>query len=290
MQFEEQMQYYKQLVEDGLAKLYAGGTQEEELIWGPMRYSLLAGGKRLRGILALASCEMAGGHAQDALPFAMAIEMIHAYSLIHDDLPAMDNDTMRRGKPTNHVVYGDAMAILAGDGLLTDAFMLMSSVQNPRAMDALHEVAAAAGSQGMVGGQALDMQKGAPYEGLEAVRAIHRKKTGCLLKAPVIAGLLLGGADERQLEAGQRFGQHLGVAFQIIDDLLDLIGDEKTLGKHLGKDQAEEKMTWPSVVGQEQAHLDAKYETDAALEALSAFGGRAAFLCELTKSMLHRLY
>lgn len=290
MLFEEKMAGYKDMVESGLAQLYADAGKEEALIWEAMRYSLLSGGKRLRGVLALAACEMAGGKAEDALYFAMAIEMIHAYSLIHDDLPAMDNDTMRRGKPTNHVVYGDAMAILAGDGLLTDAFLLMSSQPSPRALEALHEVARAAGSLGMVGGQVLDMQKGAPYEGLRAVKAIHRKKTGCLLTVPVVAGLLLAGTDDEKVQAGRVFGQHLGVAFQIIDDLLDLVGDEKTLGKHIGKDEAEEKMTWPAMVGMEQARKDAEEETAAAISALEPFGDEKEFLCALAQNMLHRVY
>ena len=284
----EQMKRYKTMLEDALAAQHFAQGEQDELSQA-MRYSLLAGGKRLRGILCLAACDMAGGDPETALPFAMAIEMIHAYSLIHDDLPAMDNDTMRRGKPTNHVVYGEAMAILAGDGLLTDAFWLMSGVKNVRTLDALREVALAAGSFGMVGGQALDMRFGAPYEGLEAVKAIHRKKTGCLITVPVVAGLLLSGADETLVEQGRLFGQHLGVAFQIIDDLLDLIGDEEKMGKHLGKDAAEEKMTWPTMVGQERARQDAKYETDAALQALDVFGEKAAFLRELALNMLDRV-
>ena len=284
----EQMKRYKTMLEDALAAQHFAQGEQDELSQA-MRYSLLAGGKRLRGILCLAACDMAGGDPETVLPFAMAIEMIHAYSLIHDDLPAMDNDTMRRGKPTNHVVYGEAMAILAGDGLLTDAFWLMSGVKNVRTLDALREVALAAGSFGMVGGQALDMRFGAPYEGLEAVKAIHRKKTGCLITVPVVAGLLLSGADETLVERGRLFGQHLGVAFQIIDDLLDLIGDEEKMGKHLGKDAAEEKMTWPAMVGQERARQDAKYETDAALQALDVFGEKAAFLRELALNMLDRV-
>ncbi|MBR6525166.1 MAG: polyprenyl synthetase family protein [Clostridia bacterium] len=282
------MKRYKMLLEDALAASFFAEGEQDELSQA-MRYSLLAGGKRLRGILCLAACEMAGGKLEDALPFAMAIEMIHAYSLIHDDLPAMDNDTMRRGKPTNHVVYGEAMAILAGDGLLTDAFWLMSGVPNARTLDALREVAHAAGSFGMVGGQALDMRFGAPYEGLEAVKAIHRKKTGCLITVPVVAGLMLSGASEREVEQGRQYGWHLGVAFQIIDDLLDLIGDEAQMGKHLGKDEAEEKMTWPAMVGQERARMDAKYETDAAVLALDIFGEKAAFLRQLAMNMLERV-
>ena len=283
-----QMNEYKALVEKALDELVFAEGMDDELCRA-MRYSLLAGGKRLRGILALAACERGGGNVRDALPFAAAIEMIHAYSLIHDDLPAMDNDTMRRGKPTNHVVFGEAMAILAGDGLLTDAFLIMSRANHPRALQALREVAQAAGSFGMVGGQALDMRQGAPYEGLDAVKAIHRKKTGCLITAPVTAGLWLSGASDEEIEAGREFGRHLGVAFQIMDDLLDLIGDEAQMGKHLGKDIAEEKMTWPAMVGQESAWQSAKYETEAAVRALDRFGEKGNFLRQLALDMLERV-
>ena len=283
-----EMHEYRDIVERTLQELYFAEGPEDELCQA-MRYSLLAGGKRLRGMLVLAACHMAGGDVQSVRPFAAAIEMIHAYSLIHDDLPAMDNDTMRRGKPTCHIAYSEATAILAGDGLLTDAFWMMSQVENARTMAALREVALAAGSFGMVGGQALDMRRGAPYTGLNAVRAIHKKKTGCLITASVVAGLLLAGASDEEVEAGKSYGHHLGVAFQIIDDLLDLTGDEATLGKHAGKDLADDKMTWPAIVGIDGARIAAREETEAALQALEIFGDKAECLRQVARDMLERV-
>ncbi len=277
---------YKRRLETYLSALPLTGAPEK--LRSAMRYSLLSGGKRLRGCLTLMSCEMAGSDSEAALPFAAALEMIHAYSLIHDDLPAMDNDTLRRGKPTNHVVYGEAMAILAGDGLLTHAFELIASSPHPRAFRAFGEIARAAGVGGMLAGQTLDVTLEGTQPELETVQAIHRGKTAALLTAPVTAGLILGGASEAEIEAGRAFGCHLGMAFQIVDDLLDLEGDPALMGKTLGKDQAEGKLTWPACVGVPQAKKDAEAHTRAALDALSCFGERAASIRELTCAMLRR--
>ena len=253
-----------------------------------MRYSLLGGGKRLRGCLLLAACEMGGGNRDDALPFAAALEMIHAYSLIHDDLPAMDNDTLRRGKPTSHVVYGEAVAILAGDGLLTHAFEVMAASVHPQAFRALGEIARAAGIGGMLAGQTLDVTMEGSQPDLNLVRRIHEGKTAALLAAPVAAGLILAGADEGAVEAGRQYGYHLGMAFQIQDDLLDLTGDPALMGKTLGKDQAEGKLTWPACVGIGQARRDAEAHVRAAAEALSPFGLRADVLRQIAFSTLRR--
>ena len=254
-----------------------------------MRYSLLSGGKRLRGCLLLAACEMADGDKEAALPFAAALEMIHAYSLIHDDLPAMDNDTLRRGRPTNHVVFGEAMAILAGDGLLTHAFEIMAASPHPRAFRALGEIVKAAGVGGMLAGQTLDVtMEGAPPD-IHLVQSIHAGKTAALLTAPVTAGLILADADASRIEAGRAYGFHLGMAFQIVDDLLDLEGDPALMGKTLGKDVQEGKLTWPACVGIPQARLDAETHIRAAANALSLFGERADFLRALAFSTLHRV-
>ena len=260
-----------------------------DILRDAMRYSLLGGGKRLRGCLLLSSCELAGGDLEDALPFAAALEMIHASSLIFDDLPAMDNDTMRRGKPTNHVVFGEAMAILAGDGLLTHAFEIMAKSSHPKAFRALGEIARAAGVGGVLAGQTLDvtMEGSAPDRAL--VEEIQRGKTAALITAPVTAGLILGGADEKQIEAGRAYGYHLGMAFQIVDDILDLEGDPALMGKTLGKDVEEGKLTWPACVGLEQAKKDAAAHIDAAAKALDLFGGKADFLKALAFSSLHRV-
>ena len=277
---------YKKRLEAYLDGLPMAGAPEP--LRSAMRYSLLSGGKRLRGCLALIACETAGGAAEDALPFAAALEMIHAYSLIHDDLPAMDNDTLRRGKPTNHVVYGEAVAILAGDGLLTHAFELMASSPHPRAFRALGEIARAAGVGGMLAGQALDVTLEGTRPEKAVVEQIHRGKTAALLTAPVTAGLILGGATEEEIAAGREYGLHLGIAFQIVDDLLDLEGDAALMGKTLGKDQQEGKLTWPACVGIKQARLDAAAHTAAALSALAHLGSRGDNLRALAASMLKR--
>ena len=231
---------------------------------------------------------MAGGKAADALPFACALEMIHAYSLIHDDLPAMDNDTLRRGKPTNHVVSGEAMAILAGDGLLTHAFELMAAQTHPAAFAALGEIARAAGIGGMLRGQTLDVTLEGTRPTREQVEQIHLGKTAAMITAPVTAGLLLAGASPDQIAAGREYGKHLGVAFQIVDDLLDLEGDPAVLGKSIGKDQAEGKLTWPACVGAAQARMDAETHLRQAAEALACFGEQGAFLRQLALENLHR--
>ena len=285
---EEKLAAYKQRLETYLDR---GVTMERapDRLRDAMRYSLLAGGKRLRGCLLLASCEMAGGDAQAALPFAAALEMIHAYSLIHDDLPAMDNDTLRRGKPTNHVVFGAAMAILAGDGLLTHAFELMAASPHPSAFRALGEIAKAAGIGGMLAGQTLDVTLEGTKPDFALVRRIHAGKTAALLTAPVTAGLILAGAPDDLIEAGRQYGFHLGMAFQIVDDLLDLEGDPALMGKTLGKDQQEGKLTWPACVGADQARLDAERHIQQAVLALTVFDGRADFLRSLAFSTLHRV-
>ena len=284
---EEKLKYYKALVEDALNALPMDGAPA--ILREAMQYSLLSGGKRLRGCLALAACEMAGGKMDDALPFAAAVEMIHAYSLIHDDLPAMDNDCLRRGKPTNHIVYGEAMAILAGDALLTHAFEVMAQSPHPNAFRALGELARAAGIGGMLYGQALDVTLEGTSPDADTVRRIHEGKTAALITAPVVAGLMLASADEHQIAAGRKYGYHLGIAFQIVDDLLDLEGDPVLMGKTLGKDQASGKITWPAAVGEDQARKDAAHHIDRSVSALSLFGNKAEFLQALAISTLHRV-
>ena len=287
MNVNETLNAYKARLEAYLESLPFSGAPDT--LKSAMRYSLLAGGKRLRGCLLLAACELTGGDTEAALPFAAALEMIHAYSLIHDDLPAMDNDTLRRGKPTNHVVYGEAVAILAGDGLLTHAFEVMAASKHPKAFSALREIAGAAGVGGMLAGQTLDvtMEGSAPNQAL--VEQIHRGKTAALLTAPLTAGLILGGAGDAAIEAGRAYGFHLGMAFQIVDDLLDLEGDPALMGKTLGKDAAEGKLTWPACVGAEKARLDAQAHIQAAADALTPFGEKADFLRQLAFSTLHRV-
>ena len=287
MNFKQQLNAYKTQVEHALAALPFEGAPDK--LKDAMRYSLLSGGKRLRGCLVLAACEAAGGNVQSALPFACAVEMIHAYSLIHDDLPSMDNDTLRRGKPTNHIVFGEGMAILAGDGLLSHAFEVMAAVQNENAFAALSIMARAAGVSGMLCGQTLDITLEGTQPDAQTVRQIHLGKTAALLTAPVTAGFTLAGADEETLAAGQIYGENLGLAFQIVDDLLDLEGDAALMGKTLGKDVQEGKLTWPACVGVEQARKDAAAYIDKAVQALKTLPIHTAFLQEMALSTLHRV-
>ena len=286
MNFETRFAAYKQRLETYMEALPIAGAPD--ILRESMRYSLLSGGKRLRGVLCMASCEAAGGAAEEALPFAAALEMIHAYSLIHDDLPAMDNDTLRRGKPTSHVVYGEAVAILAGDALLTHAFELMSVQTHPHAFRAMGEIARAAGVSGMLCGQTLDVTLEGQKPSREAVRYIHLHKTADLLTAPITAGLLLADASPEQIAAGERYGQNLGLCFQIVDDLLDLRGDEAKLGKQTHTDAELGKMTWPAVNGIEASEQAARDAAAAAIRALDIFGNQAEPLRRMAADLLTR--
>ncbi|MGI6175615.1 MAG: polyprenyl synthetase family protein [Christensenellales bacterium] len=250
-----------------------------------MRYSLLSGGKRLRPVLCLAANEMAGGEIEEALGIACGIEMIHAYSLIHDDLPAMDDDELRRGKPTCHVVFGEAMAILAGDGLLNTAFehMCVHAMGYPKNikkhLQAILCVARYAGIKGMVAGQCLDLEAEGRQVDEKELLAIHSHKTGALITAPLQAGLILAGAREDELSAIKEYGENLGLCFQIMDDVLDVVGDVEKLGKSTGKDDAAHKMTFPKLYGLEKSREMALACAQKAAKALlDAFGDRAEFL------------
>lgn len=258
-----------------------------------MLYSLEAGGKRLRPVLLLAAYGLLQEDVTPALPYACALEMIHTYSLIHDDLPAMDNDTLRRGKPTNHVRFGEAVAILAGDGLLNAAFELMlreaAASESLAGLRAAEVIARRAGVTGMIAGQTLDVTLEGTQPSLEKVGYIHAHKTADLLTAPMEAGLMLAGAGEAQLEAGRQYGYHLGIAFQMVDDLLDLEGDPARMGKHTGMDAAQGKLTWPACVGIARTREDAAVHIRQAAEAMEAFGERGNFLKALAQSTLTRV-
>ncbi len=247
-----------------LAPFHAG--EASHLAEG-MRYSLEAGGKRVRPALCLLAAEAVGGSLESALPGAIALEFIHTYSLIHDDLPAMDDDDLRRGRPTNHKVYGEGHAILAGDGLLTEAFAVLATTGRA---DAVALLAEASGWRGMVGGQALDLEgetltaSGTPY-GLDHLQTIHRLKTGALLRGSVELGGLLGGADPAQQAMLRAYGEAIGLAFQIQDDILDATSDAATLGKRAGKDQGRGKITYPSLLGLDGARRALQEATERAL-------------------------
>ena len=255
-------------------------------LYESMRYSLSAGGKRIRPILSIASCEAVGGMTEDVIPAAIAIEMIHTYSLIHDDLPAMDNDDLRRGKPTNHKVFGEATAILAGDGLLTLAFSILSGVSN--SMKILHEIALAAGPEGMVGGQQLDIENEGKNIDVKALEELHRRKTGALILAAVRSGGIAGGAAETQLSALTDYGMKIGLAFQIADDILDLEGDVEYIGKSPGKDVKQNKNTYPALLGLAESKIVARNLVDEALEALESFDEKAVPLRMIAEYIVDR--
>jgi geranylgeranyl diphosphate synthase type II len=272
------------------------GDSLPERLHQAVRYSVFAGGKRLRPILMLAACEAVAGDTERVLPAACAMEMIHTYSLIHDDLPAMDDDDFRRGQPTCHKVYGDALAILAGDALLTEAFILMSGMAagSPQAEDAcrraMHIVARCAGSRGMVGGQVVDMESEGKEIDLPTLEYIHTHKTGALILASVQVGALLGGADEAAYNALTRYAEAAGLAFQVADDILDIIGDQELLGKDVGSDEARGKATYPALLGLSVARQRARDLRDLALESLTEFGETAEPLRQIAHYIVDRSF
>ncbi len=281
-------------VEKALAK-YTLPTYEGRLaghIKG-MHYSLFANGKRVRPILCLAAAEAVHGRAATALPAACALECIHTYSLIHDDLPAMDDDDLRRGKPTNHKIFGEAGAILAGDSLLTFAFELLSNDDSPdiqadSRLRVINLIARAAGPLGMVGGQALDVASEGKKIPFDTLQFIHSRKTGALITAAVQTGAILGSADPAQFEALTIFGTKIGLAFQIVDDLLNVEGTAAQLGKATGSDIARQKATYPAFFGLEISRKKAEETTKAAIDALADFDQQAAPLRELAKYIMTR--
>ncbi|HEY9618026.1 MAG TPA: farnesyl diphosphate synthase [Microcoleaceae cyanobacterium] len=264
-----------------------------EKIYEAMRYSLMAGGKRLRPILCLATCELLGGAIEMAMPTACALEMIHTMSLIHDDLPAMDNDDYRRGKLTNHKVYGEDVAILAGDGLLAYSFEHVAvATQNVPADRVLRVVAMlgrAVGAAGLVGGQVVDLEcEGKPDVSLDTLNFIHNHKTAALLEASVVSGGLLAGASETELQQLSRYAQNIGLAFQIIDDILDITATQEELGKTAGKDLQAQKATYPSIWGLDESRRQAQKLVDEAKAELTSFGDRAIPLQALAEFITAR--
>ena len=259
-----------------------------------MRYSLFAGGKRLRPILCIAGAEAVGGGAQSVLPVACALEMIHTYSLIHDDLPVMDNDDLRRGKPTNHRVFGEAVALLAGDGLLTKAFHVMTHPDpenrvNPGALvRVIGLIATAAGYEGMVGGQVVDIQSEGKAVDPSVVDFIHTHKTGALIAASVCSGGILGGAEEDQMKALTSYGEDLGLAFQVADDILNVEGSSQEMGKSVGRDAEQGKVTYPAIYGLEKSKEIQSALVDRAIESLKSFEERADPLRHIARYIIER--
>jgi len=259
-----------------------------------MRYSLFAGGKRLRPILCLAAAEACGGKISNALPLACALECIHTYSLVHDDLPSMDNDDFRRGRPTCHKVFGDGIAILAGDGLLTIAFEIVSTAKPSSRYGMsilLREIAVAAGSQRLIAGQVADLEAEGRVVKRDQLRYIHENKTAAVLTTSVRLGAMSANADAKKLQAITQFGRGLGLAFQVIDDILDVTQTSEILGKSAGKDIAAKKATYPAVIGLERSRAEARRLTRQAHNALSVFrGGTAEALHALANYLLEREY
>jgi len=280
-------------VDEALERSLPPETAPPETVHKAMRYSVFAGGKRLRPVLVIAGAEAVGGAMDDVMPTACAMELIHTYSLVHDDLPAMDDDDFRRGRPTSHKVFGDAMAILAGDGLLTLAFRLLAENLRPgmdgRVLrDVLVEVAEAAGTGGMVGGQVADLEAEGRQVTPEALDYIHLHKTAALIRASIRSGAALCGATPAQLQALAVAGTSLGLAFQIVDDILDVTGTTEQLGKTAGKDQAQQKATYPAIHGLAASRARAEALMAEALGALQPFGPPAEPLRALGRFILDR--
>ena len=291
---------YKDILEDYLLNYIPPIDDKSKTLKDAMEYSLTAGGKRIRPVLLMASCEFAGGDYKDALPYACALEYIHTYSLIHDDLPAMDNDDLRRGKPTNHIVYGEGNAILAGDGLLNSAFEIMSKdlmmyFDKPKAMvnriKAMHIIAKSAGVQGMIAGQITDLESEdfSPdsIDG-DVLNYIHINKTAALIQGAIKAGITLGGGEEKMVHDFSKYGENLGLAFQIADDILDIKGRSEDLGKMPGSDRENNKLTYVSLYGPDHAEKELKRLSESAVTALETYDNKADFFRQMVIALAER--
>ena len=286
----------KKFVDDATQELLPRKDSYPESIHSAMDYSVMAGGKRLRPILVIAAAEAVGGDRQTVLPFAVAAELIHTYTLIHDDLPALDDDDFRRGKPTSHKVYGEAIAILAGDALLTQAFILMTNttllngIPAKEVLKAAHDMAQALGTGGMIGGQVVDLESEGKPVSPEALEYIHIYKTGHLIRACVRGGAKLGGATPAQFSALSRYGAHIGLAFQIIDDILDITADQEMLGKDVGSDIGKEKATYPALYGLQGSKIKAEELVEESIACLEPFDDRANPLREIARFFVQRTF
>ena len=299
--FDDYVRERRATIDAALERLLPSPPACPPLIADAMRYTVFAGGKRLRPLLTLAAADSVtpGGMADDneVLPAACAVELIHTYSLVHDDLPAMDDDTLRRGQPTAHVVYGEGIAILAGDALLTEAFRVLARGSGAdaaslgrRRLRTLERIAAAAGAEGMVGGQVIDVSAtgaASPAFDSERLRVMHERKTGALIRAAAVAGALMGGASDATAEAVDRYATHLGLAFQIVDDILDIEGAQEDIGKTAGKDADAGKPTYPALFGLEESRRLAARSIADAQDALRA-AGTGGRLCEIADWVLGR--
>ena len=286
----------KEIIDSALEQYFPKDADFPLSLRQAIRHSLFAGGKRIRPILAIATFDAAGGKGNAILPFACALEMIHTYSLIHDDLPAIDNDDFRRGKPTCHKVFGEAIAILAGDALLTEAFQLMTHATYSHeivcgekgVLDLVNRVAQAAGISGMVGGQVIDIESEGKEVDLATLQYIHTHKTGAMIRVSVQTGARLGGAEAEAFKAFTRYGERIGLAFQIADDVLDVEGNPELLGKNIGSDQAKRKATYPALMGMEESKRRARELMDLAIEALNPFSEGADPLKAIARFIVER--
>ena len=291
LDLKQYLERQRLVVEKALESALPQSEGPEARVVEAMRYSLFAGGKRLRPILCLAAADAVSGETKAAIPAACALEMIHTYSLIHDDLPAMDDDDLRRGKPTSHVVFGEAIAILAGDGLLTEAFVVLSdywSLLPERALRLIGVIARAASYRGMVGGQVVDMLSQNRPADLQTVQQMHDRKTAALISAATESGALAGGGSDDQVEALARYGRAVGLAFQIADDILDIEGSTEILGKTAGSDVARGKVTYPAAVGMKGSREEAQKLVNNALAAVEIFDYKAEPLRGLAKYIITR--
>lgn len=290
LDFQAQYDRYRHMTEDFLSRLFGPPDPAERpwhRLWEAMGYSVLAGGKRVRPVLTLAVCEALGGQAESALPLGCALELVHTYSLIHDDLPCMDDDDLRRGRPTCHKVYGETMAVLAGDALQPEAFRLIAQAELPEArrLEAVLALSAACGPDGMVAGQALDVEQLAGGE--EELRRLCRLKTGALLRAAAELGAIAAGAPEAARRQAAAYAEHTGLAFQVRDDMLDVIADQAEFGKPVGSDRAEGKRTFVDLLGLGGCERLVAEETRRAKEAVSGFRN-GEFLLDLAEQLAGR--
>ncbi len=294
MDFKEKQKSYTYMVNDFLEKSIKENDLLEKSIYSAIRYSLLAGGKRLRPVLALAVCDMLSGDLEEVLPYACAIEMIHTYSLIHDDLPAMDNDDYRRGKLTNHKMYGESLAVLAGDGLLNMAFevMLDSTSNKPNNLEnkikAMAYIAKSSGVRGMIGGQVIDTESENKEISIETLEYMHRCKTGALIKAPVVSAAIICNTSSEDLRNLEMYAEGIGLAFQIKDDILDVEGSTEKLGKKVGSDASNKKTTYVSLYGLEKSKQMLKETSEEAIRSIEKYGTKAVFLKELAEYLIIR--
>ncbi len=294
MDFKAYLEEKRRVVDKALDSFFPGTIEPADDLFKAMRYSLFAGGKRLRPILCIAGAEAVGGSQNDVLPVACALEMIHTYSLIHDDLPSMDNDDLRRGKPTSHKVFGEAVALLAGDGLLTEAFSLMArgsethGIEPSNLLRVIGIIADAAGCRGMVGGQVVDVQFEGKGGDLSVVQFIHERKTGALIKASVVSGAILGGGTAEEINSLSVYGEKIGLAFQISDDILDIEGDPALMGKGVGGDIERGKLTYPSAVGLEESKQFQMALVEDAIKCIESFGESAEPLRAIARYIIKR--